>query len=127
MLKEDYKIEFKREFIDDIDKEIIAFLNSEGGTIYVGLNDDGSIFKNFLNVDKNELDLKIGNLLQNLIYPSAYRNVSYSFNESGIFVINITEGPNKPYYLKSKGPKPSGVFLRVGSSKRNALKKKYFL
>ena len=38
MYKESYKEELKREMIDDVKKEIVAFLNSEGGTIYVGVN-----------------------------------------------------------------------------------------
>lgn len=35
-------------------------------------------------------------------------------------VINISKGINKPYYLREKGPKPSGVYIRVGRSKRKA-------
>ena len=117
---ESNKIEYKRELIADIDKEIIAFLNSQGGTIYIGLNDDGTIYKEFLTIDKNKLDLKIGNILQNSIFPSAYRDVSFNYNKDGILEININEGTHKPYYLREKGPVPSGVYLRVGASKRNA-------
>ena len=36
-------VEFKREYINDLYKEVIAFVNTSGGTIYVGINDDGSI------------------------------------------------------------------------------------
>ncbi len=32
--KERDKVELKRELVKDLDKEIIAFLNAEGGTIY---------------------------------------------------------------------------------------------
>lgn len=35
-------------------------------------------------------------------------------------VIEISEGNEKPYYLKEKGPKPSGVYKRVGRSCRQA-------
>ena len=34
--------------------------------------------------------------------------------------IRIKEGDNKPYYLIDIGPKPSGVYKRVGSSIRKA-------
>ncbi len=34
--------EFKREYVDEIMYALIAFLNSEGGTLYVGLYDDVS-------------------------------------------------------------------------------------
>ncbi len=34
--------------------------------------------------------------------------------------IKIFKGTNKPYYLREKGPKPTGVYIRVGRSKRKA-------
>ena len=41
--EESDKVELKREIVKDLDKEIIAFLNTEGGTIYVGVEDDGTV------------------------------------------------------------------------------------
>ena len=38
---EDEHTELKCELIDEVKSEIIAFLNSNGGTIYVGVEDDG--------------------------------------------------------------------------------------
>lgn len=46
--------------------------------------------------------------------------IQYSFNNDNVLEINIKKGKNKPYYLREKGPKPSGVFIRVGRSKRKA-------
>ena len=37
----DEHTELKCELIDEVKSEIIAFLNSNGGTIYVGVEDDG--------------------------------------------------------------------------------------
>ena len=37
---EDEHTELKRELIDEIKSEIIAFLNSDGGIIYVGVEDN---------------------------------------------------------------------------------------
>ena len=45
---EDSTQELKREITNVIKKEIVAFLNTFGGTIFVGVNDDGSIYWNFL-------------------------------------------------------------------------------
>ena len=42
MNNENKHIEYKREFIDDIAKEVIALANTDGGEIYVGVNDDGT-------------------------------------------------------------------------------------
>ncbi len=41
--EESDRIELKRELIKDLDKEIIAFLNAHGGTIYIGVDDDGKV------------------------------------------------------------------------------------
>lgn len=36
------KIELKRKYTDAIEKEIVAFLNTKGGVLYIGVEDDGS-------------------------------------------------------------------------------------
>ena len=36
-------IELKEQLVDDVKKEIVAFLNTDGGTIYVGVKDDGTV------------------------------------------------------------------------------------
>ena len=35
--------ELKRELTDAVKEVIISFLNTKGGTIYVGINDDGTL------------------------------------------------------------------------------------
>ena len=117
---ENINIEYKREFIDDIKNEIIAFLNTSGGKIYVGINDDKTTYKSFDAIERDQIDLKIGNWMEDAIYPSTFGLVKHSFDDNGILIIQVLEGTNKPYYLKEKGPKPSGVYKRVGSSKRKA-------
>lgn len=39
---EGYKIEFKEGF-NNLDKEIVAFANSSGGRVFLGVTDDGKI------------------------------------------------------------------------------------
>ena len=36
-------VELKRELTKDIKKKIIAFANSKGGTIYIGIDDTGKV------------------------------------------------------------------------------------
>jgi len=43
MFAEDKNTEFKREYIEDIKKTVIAFANCDGGTLYIGINNDGSV------------------------------------------------------------------------------------
>jgi ATP-dependent DNA helicase RecG len=40
---ESYQVEFKRNVNSDISKEIVAFANSSGGRIFIGIEDDGTI------------------------------------------------------------------------------------
>ena len=117
---ENIKIEYKRELTDDVKKEIIAFLNTVGGTIYVGVNNDKTIYKPFLEEKRDIIELTISNWITNAIYPSTYGLIKHYFDSKGVLVIKVYEGNHKPYYLKDKGPKPSGVYKRVGSSKRMA-------
>ena len=43
MYTENEFVELKRELTKDIKKEIIAFANSKGGTIYIGIDDTGKV------------------------------------------------------------------------------------
>lgn len=43
MLIESNKVELKSKYTDQIVKEIVSFLNSDGGKIYIGVNDDGTV------------------------------------------------------------------------------------
>ena len=41
---ESMTVEYKRELTEDFEKEVVAFLNSLGGELFIGITDDGSIF-----------------------------------------------------------------------------------
>lgn len=120
MYNESNKTELKIELIDDVKKEIIAFLNTDGGIIYIGVGDDGSVVGISNRQERDLLELKLSNWIQDAIYPNCFSLVNYYFNKNNVFVIEVSKGDDKPYYLKEKGPKPSGVFKRVGSNVRKA-------
>lgn len=42
-MKEDQHTEFKRLWKDEFFREICAFANTQGGTLYIGVEDDGTI------------------------------------------------------------------------------------
>ena len=117
--EESDRVELKREMIKDLDKEIIAFLNTHGGTIYIGVDDNGNVI-GIPQKLKDDYDEKISAILTNNIKPNSRNNVTFSYDEDNVLVINIKEGDSKPYYLTEKGPKPSGTYIRVGRSKRPA-------
>ena len=78
-ITESLNVEFKRDFIEEIKNEIIAFLNTNGGTIYVGVNDDKSIYEPFTRIERNSIDLKIGNWMEMSIYPSTFGLINYFY------------------------------------------------
>ena len=43
MISEGKTIEFKRQYVDDIKNTVTAFANCDGGTLYIGIDDDGSV------------------------------------------------------------------------------------
>ena len=112
MNNENERIEYKREFIDDIAKEVIAFANTDGGEIYVGVNDDGTPAP-LENTD--DTYTRITNSVRDSVAPDVTMFTKYSLN-NGVIKVNVSEGSSKPYYLKSKGLKPSGVYIRQGAS-----------
>lgn len=120
MYQESVNVELKRELTEVIKNEIIAFLNTMDGTIYIGVEDNGNIYEPFFLIDRDLLDTKIANWIQDAIYPLPSNLVNHYFNTDGVLVIEVLEGKDKPYYLKEKGPKPSGVYKRVGRSIRKS-------
>lgn len=43
-------------------------------------------------------------------------------NNKDIIIVDVLEGTNKPYYIKSKGMTDKGVFIRLGSATEQASK-----
>lgn len=113
MLYENEHIEFKSEAIPNICKTVIAFANTNGGKLYIGVTDDGKL--NALR-DVDDIYTRITNTIRDTIVPDITMFIKYTLNEQGLITIDISEGSAKPYYLKAKGLKPSGVFVRQGAS-----------
>jgi len=113
MAYETEKIEFKSNALGDIYKEVIAFANTDGGILHIGINDIGEATP-LLDVD--DTYTRITNGIRDAIAPDVTIFVKYTLADNKVIHIEIGEGSYKPYYLKSKGIKPSGVYVRQGSS-----------
>lgn len=59
-------IEFKRQYTDDIKYAVLAFANTEVGTLYIGINDDGSV-EGVENPDA--VMLQVMNMIRDTIRP----------------------------------------------------------
>ncbi len=115
MYTENEFVELKRELTKDIKKEIIAFANSKGGTIYIGIDDTGKVvgLKDY-NKDVEALSGMIREGIKSDL--TLYTNIIIENVEGKkIIILKIMRGSNKPYYLADKGLKPSGVFVRHGN------------
>lgn len=113
MQYESERTEYKSQLVDDIYKEVIAFANTDGGVIYIGIDDHGNV-TGIDNVDETYTRLTDG--IRDAIAPDVTMFVRYVLQESKVIQIEVGEGSYKPYYLKSKGMKPSGVYVRQGAS-----------
>lgn len=113
MRYEDEKTEFKREFSDSIYKTVTAFANTDGGDIYIGVDDKGNIvgIENF-----DDTYTRIANGIRDSIFPDVSDLIQYTHEEGHIIHISVKDGMQKPYCLKSKGFRPEGVYIRQGAS-----------
>ncbi len=115
--KENNRTEYKVCLTDNLEKEVVAFLNyKEGGTIYIGVADDGQIV-GVDNCDKVQLDIK--NRLITHISPNImglFDITCETIENKEIIKIILASGSEKPYYIKSKGMSESGCFIRIGSA-----------
>jgi ATP-dependent DNA helicase RecG len=107
------KLELKEIVTDDIYKSVIAFANNGGGTVIIGISDSGEV-KPPIDIDNEYTRLTNG--IRDAISPDVTIFTRFTLEERGTIRIDISEGVYKPYYLKSKGLKPSGVYIRQGAS-----------
>ena len=116
IFQESETVELKSIVVDDIKKEIIAFANCEGGKLYIGVQDDGTI----IGVeDPDGTALQISNMVRDAIKPDLTMFLHYeTLNENGkqIVAVDIQQGTERPYYVAKKGLRPEGVFVRQGYS-----------
>ena len=115
---EDSRNEFKVKLPDDLEETVIGFLNSkDGGNIYIGISDDGTVVGL-----KNNLDLlqrKIKDIIVSNIEPSVLGlfDIEVSEENSKKYIhITVAKGVERPYHIKGMGMTTDSCFIRVGSS-----------
>lgn len=116
MIRETETIELKSTYTHDVIKEILAFANTNGGTLYIGIDDDGKI-KGVEDCD--EVILKVSNQVRDSIKPDITGFVHYEtimMDEKEVVKITVQRGTLRPYYFHQKGLKPTGVYVRQGTS-----------
>lgn len=115
MLIESNKIELKAKYTNQIVKEILAFMNADGGKIYIGINDDGSVC-GAQKIDKTLR--KISDVITTQIEPNAIANVKTELETIDglpVVVVNVKKGISPLYCIKKYGFSSNGCPIRIGS------------
>ena len=117
---EDVKNEFKVKLTDKLEICVIAFLNTNGGDLYLGVNDKGEVVG--LNGNLDILQRKIKDRIKDNISPSVvglYNVELLNINNKSAIRVSVKRGKKRPYYLRGLGMTPESCFMRVGSSIEN--------
>jgi len=99
-------------------KTLVAFANSAGGTIVFGVEDKT---RRVLGVDDPlELEARITNLVSDAVRPRLLPDIEiHPWRRTYLVVVRVHPSPVMPHYVKALG-QVNGVFIRVGSSSRQA-------
>ncbi len=116
-LGEDSQTKFKEKFTspDALAAEIVAFANTQGGKILVGVTDRGEL-KGLSGEEVSNLNQMISNVCFQKIDPNiAVTTENIAYENNVVVLIYVPMGPNKFYMANG-----SDVWVKVGADKRKA-------
>lgn len=111
-------MDFKRDLSSpkSVLKDIVAFANTTGGTVVIGLDDDGSVVGVADPLREEErLSSSISDGIEPQLLPEIY---AVSYGEQELLVVDVAHHP-APFHLRADGP-DRGVYVRLGSTSRRA-------
>ncbi|MGO3633933.1 ATP-binding protein [Psychrobacter sp.] len=99
--------------------EIVAFLNTNNGTIFLGVDDDGTFLPEKVDQYK-QWESWISDWIHSAFSVPVQKFVTLEVSAQN-FAIHIKQGDKPPYYYKDgEGFNSKGIYIRNGSSKRRA-------
>ena len=113
---ETFRQEWKRKLTPDTRKEIVAFANSQGGVLSIGIDDDGTVIGV---ADPVLCTRQIHDSVRDAIRPDLTLFVHISVVKvegKDVVRVEVQRGTKRPYYITEKGLRPSGVYVRQGTS-----------
>lgn len=121
---ESRNVEFKEKLPEKSErytKTIVAFANTQGGRLIIGVDDET---REVVGVDREESVFKIMDSISNAVSDSCTPQIVpdmelQTVDGRTIVVVSVAPGPNRPYYLRTKG-KEAGTFIRVAGTTRPA-------
>jgi len=110
-------MERKRDYNQKAQDTMLAFLNTDGGTLYIGIDNEGAVYGVDGNVD--ELMLSIATSFRDSLKPdpSGYFKVEPEEREGKtIITVTVERGSSIPYCYAAYGLVPKGVYVRISGS-----------
>lgn len=110
--QETESIELKRTLNKDFAKEVVAFLNTRNGTIYIGVDDTGNVI-GVDNIDKTMREIR--DIIRDQILPSTEGLCeigSLLEDDKTIITIKVKKG-SKLYYIKKRGEVRLAAFIEM--------------
>ena len=116
-------IEFKREIPHNHEKflkDIIAFSNSSGGKVIIGIEDETNIVYGIGEQNPFKLSDNISNMISDACTPQIDPDITMRTMEGKtILEVDVTPGKFRPYYIASKG-KETTAYIRINGTSRPA-------
>lgn len=109
-------IELTHKLTKDVKRQVIAFANTQGGELYIGIDADGSVIglKQAKKVLKS-VSTMLGDNIQPDISAHTVTKIE-TIDDKEIIKLSVSRGTERPYYLRKKGMNSCGVFVREGIS-----------
>ena len=105
-------------------KTIVAFANTQGGKLIVGIDDKTHQVVGVENDTLFQTMDGIANAVSDSCVPQIIPDVEpQTVDGKTVIVVLVEAGKNRPYYLKSKG-KDNGTYIRVAGTSRQAFPEK---
>ena len=112
-------LEFKRDLSSPrpVLKTLVAFANSAGGRLVLGVTDDRQVIGVANPLDEEE---RLANMIADSITPRLVPNVEMVTVEGKtLLVVEVFLSGTRPHFLKAEGME-NGVYVRLGSTNRQA-------
>ena len=105
-------------------KTIVAFANTKGGKLIVGIDDKTHQVVGVENDTLFQTMDGIANAVSDSCVPQIIPDIEpQTVDGKTVIVVSVEAGKNRPYYLKSKG-KDNGTYIRVAGTSRQAFSEK---
>ncbi|MBE3064496.1 MAG: putative DNA binding domain-containing protein [Spirochaetes bacterium] len=113
-------LEFKRDISspDGALKTIVAFANTAGGTLLIGVEDKSGHVRGVVQV--LDLEERLANLISDLVAPRLVPEIEIlPWRRTQVLAVQVYPSSTRPHHIRREGPE-AGVYVRVGSTNRRA-------